>query len=111
MSYTSKGTSEILVAGLQDQMFTIDVEKGTVTKQVVKVLKIKKCFAEPVDTYGRSIYENEAKSIYMCCHAERFDQYPRLDNLQYRQDLECPCVSHQRYGCSARLHCYLRIFL
>lgn len=34
MSYTSKGTSEILVAGLQDQMLTIDVEKGTVTKQV-----------------------------------------------------------------------------
>ena len=34
MSYTSKGTSEILVAGLQDQMFTIDVDKGSVTKQV-----------------------------------------------------------------------------
>jgi PAB-dependent poly(A)-specific ribonuclease subunit 2 len=34
MSFTSKGNSEILVAGLQDQMFTIDVEKGTVTKQV-----------------------------------------------------------------------------
>ncbi len=34
MSFTSKGTSEILVAGLQGHMFTIDVEKGTVTKQV-----------------------------------------------------------------------------
>jgi PAB-dependent poly(A)-specific ribonuclease subunit 2 len=34
MSYTSKETSEILVAGLQDEMFTIDVEKGTITKQV-----------------------------------------------------------------------------
>jgi PAB-dependent poly(A)-specific ribonuclease subunit 2 len=34
MSYTSKGTSEILVAGLQDVMFTIDVDKGTVMKQV-----------------------------------------------------------------------------
>jgi PAB-dependent poly(A)-specific ribonuclease subunit 2 len=34
MSYTSKGASEILVAGLQDQMFTIDVEKGTIIKQV-----------------------------------------------------------------------------
>ena len=34
MSYTSKGTSELLVAGLQDIMFTIDVEKGIVTKQV-----------------------------------------------------------------------------
>lgn len=34
MSYTSKGTSEILVAGWQDQMFIIDVEKGTITKQI-----------------------------------------------------------------------------
>lgn len=34
MSFTSKGTSELLVAGLQDVMFTIDVEKGTVLKQV-----------------------------------------------------------------------------
>jgi hypothetical protein len=34
MSFTGRGTSEILVAGLQNQMFTIDVERGTVTKQV-----------------------------------------------------------------------------
>jgi hypothetical protein len=34
MSFTSRGSSEILIAGWQDQMFTIDVEKGTVTKQV-----------------------------------------------------------------------------
>jgi PAB-dependent poly(A)-specific ribonuclease subunit 2 len=39
MSYTSRGNSEILVAGLQDQMFTIDVDKGTVTKQVQKLWK------------------------------------------------------------------------
>lgn len=34
MSFTSKGNSEILVAGLQDQMFVIDVEKGTTRRQV-----------------------------------------------------------------------------
>jgi PAB-dependent poly(A)-specific ribonuclease subunit 2 len=34
MSFTSKGTSELLVAGLQDVMFTIDIEKGIVLKQV-----------------------------------------------------------------------------
>lgn len=34
MTFTSKGTSEILVAGWQEQMFTIDVDKGTITKQV-----------------------------------------------------------------------------
>ncbi|ESZ94294.1 hypothetical protein SBOR_5290 [Sclerotinia borealis F-4128] len=34
MSYTSRGTSEILVAGLQNQMFVIDVDKGIITKQI-----------------------------------------------------------------------------
>ena len=34
MSFTSKGTSEILVAGEQDKMFVIDTVKGEVTKQV-----------------------------------------------------------------------------
>ncbi len=34
MSFTSKGTSEILVAGVQAQMFTIDVNKGEITKEV-----------------------------------------------------------------------------
>ncbi|KAH8684695.1 PAB-dependent poly(A)-specific ribonuclease subunit PAN2 [Tricladium varicosporioides] len=34
MSFTSKGNSEILVAGKQDQMFAVDVDKGTITKQI-----------------------------------------------------------------------------
>ncbi|RWA06432.1 hypothetical protein EKO27_g8675 [Xylaria grammica] len=34
MSFTSKGTSEILVAGEQDKMLVIDTIKGEVTKQV-----------------------------------------------------------------------------
>lgn len=34
MSFTSKGTAEILVAGEQDKMFVIDINKGEVTKQV-----------------------------------------------------------------------------
>ncbi|KAI1813850.1 PAB-dependent poly(A)-specific ribonuclease subunit PAN2 [Poronia punctata] len=34
MSFTSKGTVEILVAGEQDTMLTIDTNKGEVTKQV-----------------------------------------------------------------------------
>ncbi|CAL3962568.1 unnamed protein product [Diplocarpon coronariae] len=34
MSYTSKGNTQILVAGLQDQMFVIDVEKGSIAKQI-----------------------------------------------------------------------------
>jgi hypothetical protein len=34
MSFTSKGASEILVAGWQDTMFIIDVAKGEIIKQV-----------------------------------------------------------------------------
>jgi PAB-dependent poly(A)-specific ribonuclease subunit 2 len=34
MSFTSKGTQEILAAGLQDQMFVIDLVKGEVVKKV-----------------------------------------------------------------------------
>ncbi|KAH8601191.1 PAB-dependent poly(A)-specific ribonuclease subunit PAN2 [Bisporella sp. PMI_857] len=34
MSYTSRGQSEILVAGGQNVMFVIDVEKGTILRQV-----------------------------------------------------------------------------
>jgi PAB-dependent poly(A)-specific ribonuclease subunit 2 len=34
MSFTSKGTTEILVTGLQNHMFVIDVNKGEITKQV-----------------------------------------------------------------------------
>lgn len=34
MSFASKGTNEILVAGLQDAMFIIDVNRGEIIKQV-----------------------------------------------------------------------------
>jgi PAB-dependent poly(A)-specific ribonuclease subunit 2 len=34
MNFTSKGTREILVAGCQEQMFKIDVEKGTIIDTV-----------------------------------------------------------------------------
>ncbi len=34
MSFTSKGTSEIIVAGMQDTMLVIDLNKGDVVKQV-----------------------------------------------------------------------------
>ena len=33
MSFTSKGTGEILVAGMHDQMFVIDVHRGEITKK------------------------------------------------------------------------------
>jgi PAB-dependent poly(A)-specific ribonuclease subunit 2 len=44
MNFTSKGTREILVAGCQDQMFKVDVEKGIITHTV--------CFMHTSATYG-----------------------------------------------------------
>lgn len=34
MSFTSKGPTEVVVAGLQDTMLVIDLNKGEITKQV-----------------------------------------------------------------------------
>lgn len=34
MSFTSRGTTEILVAGMQDTMFVIDLNKREITKRV-----------------------------------------------------------------------------
>jgi len=34
MSFTSKGTAEIIAAGWQDTMLVVDLNKGEVTKQV-----------------------------------------------------------------------------
>jgi PAB-dependent poly(A)-specific ribonuclease subunit 2 len=39
MNFTSKGTREILIAGCQEQMFKVDVEKGTIA-DTVSVYKV-----------------------------------------------------------------------
>jgi PAB-dependent poly(A)-specific ribonuclease subunit 2 len=39
MNFTSKGTREILVAGCQDKMFKVDVEKGTIVDTVMLLLQ------------------------------------------------------------------------
>lgn len=46
MSFTSKGTAEILAAGEQDKMFVIDINKGEITKQVqlINRYKSKLCY-------------------------------------------------------------------
>lgn len=38
MSFTSKGTSEIIIAGLQDNMLVVDLNKGEVVKQVCTMI-------------------------------------------------------------------------
>ncbi len=34
MSFTSKSQTEVLIAGMQEKMFKVDVEKGTITDTV-----------------------------------------------------------------------------
>jgi hypothetical protein len=76
MSFTSKGTSEILVAGLQDQMFTIDVNRGEVSKQVctTEFLKDGKTINE-LDSYKRPVHNHETKPVYLCRYEERNRQH------------------------------------
>lgn len=96
MSYTSRGTSEILVAGMQDQMFTIDVDKGTVTKQVQILCHEGVHFlTELADTYQGTLHDNEKKQTYLRCNQEWRRQYLGLYYLQRYQNLECPLFVDQ----------------
>jgi hypothetical protein len=81
MSFTSKGTSEILVAGEQDQMFVIDVEKGIVVKQVDSAPMWSKALTKRTDAYERLLYENETMPVYLRCYYYWICEYTRFNNL------------------------------
>lgn len=59
MSFTSKGISEILVAGQQDFMFVIDVNKGEVTKQVRRIITYIGVILIREDSYEGPLYPDE----------------------------------------------------
>lgn len=42
MSFTAKGAHEVLVAGLQDAGFKVDVEKGLVTQTVRFLISLRR---------------------------------------------------------------------
>lgn len=69
MSFTSKATSEILVAGLPGTMFVIDVNKGEIVKRVCKSpglpITLDYCLTSP-DSYHRSLHQDEEESVYLC---------------------------------------------
>lgn len=44
MSFTSKGTAEIIAAGMQDTMLVIDLIKGDVVKQVRTAFSVIKLY-------------------------------------------------------------------
>lgn len=57
MSFTSKSQTEILVAGYQDKMFVIDVNKGEITKEVLST-RVLSCWdsACPRDNLCTNLY-------------------------------------------------------
>lgn len=46
MSFTSKSANEVLVAGQQDTMFKIDLEKGTIVETVLERVPERKDHAD-----------------------------------------------------------------
>ena len=83
MSFTSKGTSEVLAAGLQDSMFVIDLAKGQVVKQVRVHQRhgvVSDALVGTLLTLGRSdpdrppLRDHEAKQIYLRRHQRRHRQ-------------------------------------
>ena len=90
MSFTSKGASEILVAGSQDTMFVIDINKGEIVKQVG---------ASQVPRWGTAREEGQAltvsqfptehhytimkKSRYICA-ATKTGNVDMLDPISYK---------------------------
>lgn len=75
MAFTSKGTSEILVAGSQDAMFVIDVNKGEVVKQVRSssspYTMMPRTLLTVPGLYGPSLYHYEKEPVYMRCDEKR----------------------------------------
>lgn len=68
MSFTSRATSEILVAGLQGTMLVIDVNKGEIIKRVCASSKLPIrpdcCLTRP-DSYHRSLHQDEEEPIHL----------------------------------------------
>jgi len=73
MSFTSKGTHEVLVAGCQDSMFKIDVENGTISETVSSTDYL---VLEVADTWS------DSNSRKLHNHEERRTIHLRSDQLR-----------------------------
>lgn len=67
MSFTSKGATEILVAGIQNTMFVIDVVKGEIVKQVGTLLAhwAGRIGADSTGPYRTPLHGHEEEPIHM----------------------------------------------
>ena len=99
MSFTSKGTSEILVSGLQDTMLVIEVSKGEVVKQASPIAHAGLSPVLATDPqagpYRASLHNNEEKSVYLCGDEDRSCRYAGSSFLQSHQDLARPRRLHK----------------
>ncbi len=78
MSFTSRGTTEILVAGYQDTMFLVDLNKGEVTRQVGRAPTARRLHARlltQTDRYRASLQNHEEKPLYLCSHRQGHRQH------------------------------------
>jgi hypothetical protein len=75
MSFTSKSNGEILVAGCQDTMFVIDVNKGEIVKQVSGLsgpvqtcVRLDRVLTTSQGHYKALLHQDEKEPVYLRCH-------------------------------------------
>jgi len=78
MSFTSRGTSELLVGGLQDTMYTVNAERGEIISEVGRSRCPNGLSAAAQDLtilvfWGGPLYADATGSLYLCryVHWER----------------------------------------
>jgi hypothetical protein len=83
MSFTSKGTAEVILAGLQDVMLVVDLNKGEVTKQVGCERLAESTPAHPVqDTHRTPLYHHASREIHLRRNEDRVRAPTRSDQLR-----------------------------
>ena len=74
MSFTSRGTSELLVGGLQDTMYTVNAERGEIISEVGRACcpsGLPSAAAQDLTFLvcrGGPLYADEAGSLYLCSY-------------------------------------------
>ena len=77
MSYMGKDYSSIIVAGHQNVMLKVDVEKGQVVEEVNNQSdRTMNHWLKDLDSYRASVYYDEVQSLYLCSYKYGFCQHP-----------------------------------
>ncbi|KAI3536342.1 PAB-dependent poly(A)-specific ribonuclease subunit PAN2 [Colletotrichum abscissum] len=111
MSFTSKGTSEILVAGFQDTMFVIDLAKGEVVKQVptaysYKVMKKSRYICAATETGTVNLIDAVNFSVVKSWNAHS----ALISDMDAQHDFIVTCGYSLRQGRDYMLDPFLNVF-